>query len=122
MTRFPLSRLALAVLGALHFIAAPCVMAMTFADAESPCEHCPPGSDAGPCLATAADPGASGTAPGTDRFRPAVPPATVMVLPPPAVPVAIIPHRASHASRIALATGRHSGDPPLRILQQKFRN
>ena len=122
MTRFPLSRLVLAVLGVLHFIAAPCVMAMTVADAEAPCEHCPPGSEAMPCLTTAADPAGSDMAPGTGRFRPAVPPVTVTVLAPPVATAAMTPERASPARRIAFATGRHSGDPPLRVLHQKFRN
>ena len=122
MARFPLSRLALAALGVLHFIAAPCAMAMSVVDAQAPCEHCPPDSDTMPCLTTVADPGAIDVGPGPGPLRPAASPAAVTVLPLPVAAVATLPARAGPARRIAFATGRHSGDPPLRILQQKFRN
>jgi hypothetical protein len=121
MVRFPLSRLAVAVLGALHFIAAPCVMAMTVADPEAHCEHCPPGGSDLPCLTTAPEPAATDMGPGPGRFSPAAPAAPVMVLPWPAA-AAMMPSRPSPARRIAFATGRHSGDPPLSISHQKFRN
>lgn len=123
MLRFPHPRLALAVLGALHFVAAPCVMAMTVADdAPAPCEHCPPGSDAMPCLTTATDFAAADAAPAPGRLRPAMAPVTVVMLPPPVAAVAISLKRASPAYRIAFATGRHTGDPPLTVLYQNFRN
>ncbi|MDH5276013.1 MAG: hypothetical protein OEW88_06280 [Gammaproteobacteria bacterium] len=122
MARFPLSRLAVAVLGILHFIAAPCVMAMTVADPEAHCEHCPPGGDAMPCLTTAAGLAVTDVGPGPGRFSPAAPAAPVMVLQLPVAAAAMMPCRASPARRIAFATGRHSGDPPLSILHQKFRN
>ncbi|MDP2325786.1 MAG: hypothetical protein Q8N51_17400 [Gammaproteobacteria bacterium] len=122
MARFPHSRLALAVLGALHFLAAPCVMAMAIADAPEPCEHCPPGSDAMSCLTTATDPAIADAAPAPGRFRPAVPPVVGALLPSPIAAVARSLTRASPAQRIAFATGRHTGDPPLNVLYQNFRN
>jgi hypothetical protein len=122
MARFPLSRQALAVLGVLHLIAAPCAMAMTAVDAEAPCEHCPPDGDAMPCLTPAADSAATDIGPGPGRVRPPVLPAAVTVISLPVASVATTPARASPARRIAFATGRHSGDPPLSILHQKFRN
>jgi len=119
MVRFPHYRLAIAVLGVLHFIAAPCVMAMSAVDVQEPCEHCPPGGDAMPCLTTVApDADEVGAVPG--RPVPAAPPVStpMLVLP---VDFATVPaHRASPARHIALVTGRHSGDPPLSVLLQKF--
>lgn len=122
MIRFPHSRLVLAVLGALQFVAAPCVMAMTVADAPAPCEHCPPGSAAMACLTTATDPAAADAGPAPGRSRPAASAVTVVLLPPPVATVATGLHRASPAHRIAFATGRHTGDPPLTVLYQNFRN
>jgi hypothetical protein len=121
MARFPHYRLAVAVLGVLHFIAAPCVMARAAADAEVPCEHCPPGGDAMPCLTTVTS-DAGEIAPGPGRTVPAAPAAVVPMLLVPVEAATMLPHRASPARRIAFATGRHPGDPPLSILQQKFLN
>jgi len=121
MARFPHYRLAIAVLGVLHFVAAPCVMAMAAANAQEPCEHCPPGGDDMPCLTTVAT-DAGEIAPGPGRALPAAPPAAVPMLLLPVDVATTLPHRASPARRIAFATGRHSGDPPLSILQQKFLN
>ena len=122
MVRFPLYRQALALLGVLHLIAAPCAMAMTVVDAEAPCEHCPPDGNAMPCLTTAADSAVADMGPGPGRVRPPVLPAAVTLLPLAVASVATTPARASPARRIAFATGRHSGDPPLSILHQKFLN
>lgn len=120
MTRFPLPRLVPAVLGALHFIAAPCAMAMTVAAMEEPCEHCP--ADTAPCVTTAGETGTPEVAPAP--ARPPVPtgPATAPVALPPVADLAIIPAKTSPRRRIAFATGRHSGDPPLSVLYQKFLN
>ena len=47
MTRITDRRVFLAILAALHFVAAPCVMAMTAAAGDEPCEHCGAGRDIG---------------------------------------------------------------------------
>jgi len=120
--RFPHSRLALAIIGALHFVAVPCVMAMTVADLPAPCEHCPPDGDAMPCLSTAADSATADAGPVPGRSRTPVSPVTVLVLPPPVAALAAGLQPSSPAHRIALATGRHTGDPPLTVLYQNFRN
>jgi hypothetical protein len=118
----PHPQLALALIGALHFVAVPCAMAMTVADAPAPCEHCPSDGDAMPCLITAVDPAAVDAAPAPGRSRPAVASVTELMLPPPVAELLIGLQPANPAHRIALATGRHTGDPPLTVLYQNFRN
>jgi hypothetical protein len=120
MTHVPPRRLLLACLALLHFLAAPCVMALA-AEAEAPCDHCAAGDSmactSGPAGAVQVD---AAVAPGKSR-----PPAF-----PAGGPVTVLAQRggsleaqvthAAPAARVGLATGRHSGDPPVAILLGRF--
>ena len=87
-TRITDRRLILAILAALHFVAAPCVMAMTPVAGEEPCEHCDAGREIAPCAATATDPGNDDGASAPGRFRFPDPPGTGTLLPALVVPPA----------------------------------
>ena len=112
----------LAILAALHFVAAPCVMAMTAAGGEEPCEHCHAGLDLAPCASTATDPGNDDVAPAPGRNRLPDPPGVMALLPVPVMPVVAGLSPAGPAERIGRETGRHTGDPPLHVLYGKFLN
>ncbi|MBL8199603.1 MAG: hypothetical protein JNK40_01405 [Chromatiales bacterium] len=121
MTRITDRRLFLAILAALHFVAAPCVMAMTTAAGSEPCEHCDTSRDIVPCATTATDPGNDDGAPAPGRYRPPEPPGVIVLLP--AMPVVLVGRSpAGPAERIGRETGRHTGDPPFNVLYGKFLN
>lgn len=115
-------RLFLASLAALHFVAAPCVMAMTAPAGDEPCEHCHAGLDLAPCASTATDPGSDDGAPAPGRNRLPEPPGALALLTVPVIAVAAGPLPVSPAERIGRVTGRHTGDPPLNLLYGKFLN
>jgi len=121
MTRITDRRFFLAVLAALHFLAAPCVMAMTAVAAVGSCGHCAAGQDSEPCLSTTALPGNDSGGPAPLGSRLTEPPAAVL-LPVPAAPTAAGLSCASPADRVGRATGRHTGDPPLNVLYGRFLN
>ncbi len=112
----------LALLAALHFVAAPCAMAMTADAGEEPCEHCGAGPDIGPCASTGTDPGSDDNAPAPGRYRLPDPPGLTALLPVPVMLVAAGLPPASPVDRIGRETGRHTGDPPLNVLFGKFLN
>lgn len=122
MTRITDRRLFLAILAALHFVAAPCVMAMTSADGNEPCEHCGAGSGIEACTTTAADPGAGDQGPAPGRLRAPEPPGLFALLPAPHMAAATALSRAGPAARTGRETGRYTGDPPLTVLFGKFLN
>lgn len=122
MTRITDRRVFLAILAALHFVAAPCVMAMTAAAGDEACEHCGAGRDVAPCASTATAPGNDEGAPGPGRYRLPEPPSSMTLLPAPVMPVADGRSPAGPAERIVRETGRHTGDPPLNVLYGKFLN
>ena len=115
-------RLSLAILAALHFVAAPCMMAMAAAAGGEPCEHCDAGRDIAPCATTATDPGNDDGTPGPGRYRLPDPPGVIALLPAPDMPEAPGLSPAGSADLIGRETGRHTGDPPLHILYGKFLN
>lgn len=122
MTRITDRRLFVAILAALHFVAAPCVMAMAATTAEEPCEHCGAGSGMAACTATPADAGAGDEASPPGRLRLPGPPGVIVLLPAPVVPVATGLPRVAPEARIGRETGRHTGDPPLSVLFGRFLN
>jgi hypothetical protein len=122
MTRITDRRVFLAILAALHFVAAPCVMATTAATGEEPCEHCGAGRDLAPCASTATDPGNDDGAPAPGRYRLPDPPGVIALLPVPVVSAAPGLSAGSPAECIGRATGRHTGDPPFNVLYGKFLN
>jgi hypothetical protein len=112
----------LAILAALHFLAAPCAMAMAAVVDGEPCEHCDAGPDVVPCASTATDPGIDESAPAPGPFRLPEPPAASALLPVPRMAVAAGLPSGGTADRIGRETGRHTGDPPLNVLYGKFLN
>jgi hypothetical protein len=122
MTRITDRRVFLAILVALHFVAAPCVMAMTAAAGDEACEHCGAGRDVAACASTATDPGNDEGAPGPGPYRLPDPPGSLVLLPAPVMSVADGLSPAGPAERIGRETGRHTGDPPLNVLYGKFLN
>lgn len=121
MTRITDRRVFFAILAALHFVAAPCVVAMAATAGDQPCEHCGAGSGMAACSTTAADPGNDDGAPAPGRPRLPEPPGVLALLPAPVVAAAGL-SRAGPAERIGRETGRHTGDPPLNVLFGKFLN
>lgn len=111
-----------AILAALHFVAAPCVMAMSAVGSEEPCEHCDAGRDIAPCASSATDPGNADAAPAPGPTRLPDPPAVTALLPVPVMGVVAGRLPASLAERVGRETGRHTGDPPLNVLYGKFLN
>lgn len=112
----------LAILAALHFVAAPCVMAMTAADGDEACEHCGAGRDVAACASTATDPATDEGAPGPGPYRLPDPPGSLVLLPAPVMAGADGLSPGGPAERIGRETGRHTGDPPLNVLYGKFLN
>ncbi|MEQ1802344.1 MAG: hypothetical protein ABL989_10505 [Gammaproteobacteria bacterium] len=115
----PARRLFLASLAALHFLAAPCVMAMTAPADEEPCEHCGGVPEFAACSTTAAEPANDDVAPTPGRYREPDPPRLVVL------PVSALVAREGSLHRAIMRagpspansfrTGRHLGDPPLTI-------
>ncbi len=120
MTRITDQRLFLAILAALHFLAAPCAMAMAAMAGDEPCEHCEPASAMAACATTAVDPGSDDEAPAPGRLRLPEPPGVFALVP--VTPAAVGRPCAHPSQRIGRETGRHTGDPPLNVLFGKFLN
>lgn len=112
----------IAILAALHFVAAPCVMAMTAAAGEEACEHCDAGRDTVACASTAIDAGTEDAAPAPGSVRLPDAPGAMALLPAPAIVMATALLPAGHREQIGRETGRHPGDPPLTVLYGKFLN
>lgn len=116
----------LAILAALHFVAAPAVMAMTAPAGEKPCEHCGAGAGFAACGMTAPEPDGGDGAPMPGRYPEPDTARPVAMLAPAVVADegSLSPslHEADPARAIALSTGRHTGDPPLNIVFGKFLN
>ena len=123
MTHVPSRHLFLVAFAALHFLAAPCLMAMSTSAAGESCEHCDAG-DLGPCATATADPASDEGAPGPDGVRPpARSPAVALLLPlvsPMAGSVHGLVPLAAAGPASAFRSGRHTGDPPLEILHGRF--
>lgn len=122
MTRVTDRPVLFAILAGLHFIAAPCVMAMTPAAGNEPCEHCDAGRETATCAAAPTDPGNDDGASAPGRIRLPDPPGAGTLLPAPVMPSAAGLSCGGPAESTGRQTGRYSGDPPLNVLYGKFLN
>ncbi|MEO8223776.1 MAG: hypothetical protein ABI661_03150 [Gammaproteobacteria bacterium] len=114
------------VLVAVHFVAVPCAMALGAAGAAAPCGHCDSGLERSPCMSPSAEPTVADAGPvRAGGGEPVAPDVILMRLPP--LTGAAGSHQAAliftgPARSTGFRTGRHAGDPPLRISFGKFLN
>lgn len=102
-----------------QFAVLPCVMAMP-TESAGDCEHCDSAARPSHCLVAAEESAVDAGINAPDRLRAAAPSDDVFsFLPLPAAPRALL-RAESGATAIARRTGRHSGDPPLNLLHDRF--